>query len=139
MKVLIALLIVFILIGIMFIPIVEAYVEVETDKVVIALLDSSTSFAAAWASALRMTSKMWGSQVAEKLLDKRSLDCKSIDFSVEVYSNHNRNAVMSLDNGIVLMSTKMQTVAQMQLAFIFYESLNRIFVAFKERLEREFG
>lgn len=139
MKVLIALLIVFILIGIMLIPIVEAYVEVETDKVVSALLDSSTSFAAAWASALRMTSKMWGSQVAEKLLDKRSLDCKSIDFSVEVYSNHNRNAVMSLDNGIVLMSTKMQTVAQMQLAFIFYESLNRIFVAFKERSERDFG
>lgn len=138
MKILVALLIVFVLIGIMFIPIVEVCVEVETDKIVSALLDSSTSFAAAWASALRMTSKMWGSQVSEKLLDKRSLDCESIDFIVEVYSSHNRNAVMSLDNGTVLMSTKMETVAQMQLAFVFYESLNKIFNAFKERSEREF-
>ena len=138
MKVLIALLIVFVLIGIMFIPIVEVCVEIETDKIVAVLLDKSVSFAAAWASALRMTSKMWGSQVSEKLLDKRSLDCESIDFSVEVYSSHNRNAVMSLDNGTVLMSTKMETVAQMQLAFVFYESLNKIFNAFKERSEREF-
>ena len=139
MKVLIAFLIVFVLIGVMFIPVVEVCVEVETDKIVGALSDESVGFAAAWATALRMTSKIWGSDVAEKLLSKESIRCESIDFRVIIYSTHNRNGAILLDNGTILMFTKMETVAQMKLAFIFYDSLNKIHKAFKERSEREFG
>jgi len=138
-KALVAFLIVFVLIGVMFIPIVEACVEIETDKIVNVLSDESTGFAAAWATALRMTSKIWGSDVAEKLLSKESMRCESIDFCVIIYSAHNRNGVMSLDNRTTLMSTKMETVAQIKLAFVFYDSLNKIHKAFKERSEREFG
>ena len=139
MKVLIAFLVAFVLIGVMFIPIVAVCVEIETDKIVNALSDESIGFAAAWVTALRMTSKMWGLDVAEKLLSKESIRCESIDFHVIIYSAHSRNAIISLDNGTVLMSTRMETVAQMKLAFTFYDSLNKIHEAFKERLEREFG
>lgn len=139
MKALIALLIVIVLVGFMLVPIAEGYVESETDNVVGVLSDESVSFAAAWASALRITSKMWGSDTARKLLSNESMHCESIDFRVEIYSKSNHNCVMSLDNGTVLMREKMETSAQIQLAFIYYESITDIFNAFKERSEREFG
>ena len=139
MKALIAFLIVFVLIGVMFIPIVEVCVEIETDKIVSILSDESVSFAAGWATALRMSNKMWGESVSEKLLSSESIHCESIDFRVEVSSTNSRKAVMSLGSGTVLMYTEMDTVAQMQLAFIFYDSISKIHIALKERSEREFG
>lgn len=139
MKVLVAILIVIVLVGFMLVPIAKGYVEAKTDNVVGALSDESVSFAAAWASALRITSKMWGSDTARKLLSNESMRCESVDFRVEINSIHDRNAVISLDSGTVIMSTRMDTVAQMQLAFIFYDSISKIHLALKERSEREFN
>ena len=140
MKIFIALMLaIWILLGVFFVPLSETYIESRTDGIVETLRDDSISFAASWAEALRKSDDLFGSRISNIILSKYALSETAIEYAIQKDSGNNLWCVCYFHDGSIIDATRVKTNNVLTISIEYYESCEKVFSAFKERSEREFG
>lgn len=139
-------LIVIVLLMIFFIPITQAIVDAESDRIVAIINNEQTGFASAWASAQREASHAFGENVTSKLLSKECVKYERVS-AIAVRNNSGTWTVLFfLDSGfgynakesVVIDTFKFKGNNTIEFSGIICNVYNDVFSAFKGRLEREF-
>lgn len=139
-------LIVIVLLMIFFIPITQALVEAEADRIIVIIENEEVGFASAWASAQREASDAFGENVTSKLLSKECVKYERVS-AVAVRNNSGTWTVLFfLDSGfgynakesVVIDTFKFKGNNTIEFSGIICNVYNDVFSAFKGRLEREF-
>ena len=146
MKFIAFILIVIVLLMIFSVPIADALVDVEADRIVGIIDNEDSGFASAWASAQREASSAFGGKVASKLLSKEFVEYERVNAVAVRSVTGNWNVLFFFDSGygynskesIVIDTFEFNGNNTIEFSEIICDAYNDVFVAFKERLEREF-
>lgn len=83
MRIFIALLVLVVLFSVSFVPIAQAIVNLEADKIVAILSDESIPFASAWAQAIRMSNKLFGEYATKTVLSSNATKTDNESFAFD--------------------------------------------------------
>lgn len=147
MRLIAFILVVVVALMILFVPITQALVEMESDRIVEIIDNEDSSFASSWASAQREASDAFGENIASKLLSSECTKYERVSAIATRSAEGIWIVLFFLDTGrgynseesVVIDTFKFNGNNTIEFSGIICDAYNDVFFAFKERLEREFG